>query len=103
MRKGRLTPRATATLLALVTATAVAAWQPSEALAKPCGDLTAADRTVIVGGAGIGCNFMRNWTKRLMRGSDRRPAGWTCRVRTRDSGGCDRRRGDAFFIYYPPD
>jgi hypothetical protein len=94
------------TLGAVLVASAVLAaglWQPSSALAKPCGDVTVGSRTVVVGGAGVGCKFMRSWTKRLMRGTNREPAGWNCKVRSRTSGGCDRRHSRDFFIYYPPD
>lgn len=72
--------------------------------AKACGSITTAQGTWIVGGTGTSCKKMKRWTRSMLRGKGR-PKGWKCHKRgkgSNQSGGCDKRRSTAFFIYYPP-
>lgn len=89
-------------VLAVALAVALALAVPAVAEAKPCGDVRAQGKTWIVGGsAKPSCRFMRSSARRyLNRG--REPGGWNCSGRNRNSGGCEKRRGDRFFIFYPP-
>lgn len=94
------------TLLALgfLSATLVVALPTAQAQAKPCGDIRVSGKYYIVGGAKASCDFMRRWSRSMIKRNGR-PDGWECRRRTR-SGGCNKETGariEPFFIYYPPD
>ena len=89
-----------AALVAAVVALGVSA--PS-ALAKPCGSIKAKGADYTVGGHGVKCRYMRNWSLRMAK-EGRKPGGWDCNIRS-DGGGCERGSGRKrdFFIYYPVD
>jgi len=73
------------------------------ALAKPCGSIRAKGEDYTVGGSGVKCRYMRNWSLRMAK-EGRKPGGWKCDIRS-DGGGCERGSGRKrdFFIYYPVD
>ena len=95
--------RVSAALLvtALSGALALSLASPPSAQALACGDVQARSTTFIVGGGGVGCRFMRRWAGRYLSTRDE-PRGWNCHYRGA-SGGCDKRRSRAFFVFYPPD
>lgn len=91
---------AVAIALTLVAFVAIA---PPEAVAKACGEVKVKHTRLSVGGSsGVGCDFQRRWTKRFLRGGNE-PSGWSCRLTSSTSGGCDKRRGSQFFVFYPVD
>jgi hypothetical protein len=74
------------------------------AQAKACGDIRVHGSVYVVGGAKASCDFMRRWSRSLVK-RDGGPRGWDCHRRAR-SGGCTRHTGarvEPFFVYYPPD
>lgn len=82
--------------------------QPRAAEAKPCGSIIISPgHGWIVGGGGIGCDFMRKWSRSMLRGYGQ-PPGWNCHKHGRGygrSGGCSKGPNGTlpFFVYYPPD
>ena len=80
---------------------------PDQSEAKACGSVTIGNGwTWIVGGDGISCRKMRNWSSSMIRGKGT-PKGWRCSKRGRgpsQSGGCSKGPNGTspFFIYYPP-
>lgn len=105
MLNGTRTRRSIACALVLAAVAAIGLFGPlSVAQAKPCGSITVRGFTYTVGGSDgrPKCRFMRNSAKRWIR-ADNEPKGWNCRRSSRRSGGCDKKRSDKFFIYYPPD
>ncbi len=90
-------------MIVLVTAL-VAVLTPTAAEAKACGTIRVFGNYYVVGGAKQTCDFMRRWSRSLIKRQGG-PAGWDCH-RRRSSGGCTRHTGariEPFFVYYPPD
>jgi hypothetical protein len=89
----------------IVLATAlVAALTPTAAEAKACGTIRVSGKYYVVGGAKRTCDFMRRWSRSMVKRQGR-PSGWDCN-RRRSSSGCTKHTGaqvEPFFIYYPPD
>jgi hypothetical protein len=74
------------------------------AYGKACGDIRVHGSYYIVGGAKASCDFMRRWSRSLIKRNGG-PGGWDCHRRAW-SGGCTKHTGariEPFFIYYPPD
>ena len=90
-------------VLVALSATLCAALPATNAQAQSLRRHTVHGSYYIVGGAKASCDFMRRWSRSLIkRNGD--PRGWDCRRRAR-SGGCTKHTGariEPFFIYYPP-
>jgi len=97
-----------ASVLAVAAISLLLLFQPAAAEAKPCGAVVlSSGHGWIVGGAGVGCNFMRKWTRSMLLGNGQ-PPGWNCRKQGRGynrGGGCSKGPNGTtpFFVYYPPD
>ena len=73
--------------------------------AKACGEIRVNGSYCVVGGAGVSCNYMRRWARRMVR-DGRKPRGWDkCTIRRSGSGGCQRgpSRNRDFLVCYPSD
>jgi hypothetical protein len=98
-----LAPILTAALISILLL-----FQPVEAKAKPCGAvIITPGHGWIVGGAGVSCDFMRKWSRSMLKGQGQ-PSGWNCHKNGRGysrGGGCSKGPNGTtpFFVYYPPD
>jgi hypothetical protein len=99
---GRRGTEVAAVLSAVMLAAVLLLVSAPNASANACGEVKVKHHRLTVGGAGVGCGFQRRWTKRFLR-RDREPSGWNCHLSSAYSGGCDKRRSKAFFVFYPPD
>lgn len=91
-------------VLVALSGTFWAALPAGAAQAKACGDIRVDRSYYIVGGAKAPCDFMRRWSRSLIKRNGG-PREWDCHRRAR-SGGCTRHTGariEPFFVYYPPD
>jgi hypothetical protein len=98
MRLGRIL------VLVGLSAALWAALPAATAFGKACGDIRVSGSYYVVGGAKGSCDFMRRWSRSLIKRNGG-PHGWDCHRRSR-SGGCTKHTGariEPFFVYYPPD
>lgn len=92
---------AVATLLLVMPCVLLIA-HPPRAEANACGSVKVKHTHLSVGGDGVGCAFQRRWAQRFLRGGNE-PNGWSCHRDSSLSGGCDKHRSSAFFVFYPED
>jgi hypothetical protein len=76
----------------------------SARVAKPCGTLRFNGSPYGVQGRGVGCRFMRVWTRRYQL-HGLHPRGWSCvgRGPYTDGGSCQDRHSRDYFEYYIED